>query len=103
MDAQPAYTTASMAKGWRIQSSVGIGVLPCFRDYGLYRISRVAPMRMQSWRKMNIDLVPAIGKAREKSDGPGRGSVPQGLKPALILRSLRHPSAALRAGFEVVP
>jgi hypothetical protein len=28
---------------------------------------------------------------------------PQGLKPALILLHLRHPSAALRTGFEVVP
>src|SRR5271166_238619 len=28
---------------------------------------------------------------------------PQGLKPALILRHLRHPSTALRAGFKVGP
>ena len=28
---------------------------------------------------------------------------PQGLKPALILLHLLHPSGALRAGFEIVP
>jgi hypothetical protein len=58
--------------------------------------------------RREFDLIKCFRRADEAAENSDSWAkleedVPQRLKPAIFLLRLRHPSAALRTGFEAVP